>query len=67
MTNLTVRIVIIAKFSYWGMFEAGFAVVAACLPTLQFLLRESAHKQIAQDVQKLFTYTREKMTWSSKD
>lgn len=31
--------VVITEYLYWGMIESGIGILAACLPTLQFLFR----------------------------
>ncbi|KAI1101069.1 hypothetical protein F4804DRAFT_23669 [Jackrogersella minutella] len=33
------QILVITEYLYWGMIECGIGVLAACFPTLQFLLR----------------------------
>lgn len=43
-------IVTVSTILYWSMIEAGLAIIAACLPTLQFLVRKVSLDSIVNSV-----------------
>lgn len=52
------RTVVITGFLYWGVVECGISVLAACLPSLQFLFRGWSWKSILEfKSSQLQTYT----------
>ncbi|CAH0044707.1 unnamed protein product [Clonostachys solani] len=44
-----------SSYLYWGMVECGVAVFAACLPTLQFLLRALPWETLTTSIRGLFS------------
>ena len=48
-------IVVVTEYLYWGIVECGVAVLAACLPTLQFLLRSWSLTAILKSARGLFS------------
>ena len=44
----------ISRVLYWGMLEMGLAIVVACLPTLQSLLRANWPIDLLQSIRSVF-------------
>ncbi|CAH0022616.1 unnamed protein product [Clonostachys rhizophaga] len=44
-----------SSYLYWGMVECGVAVFAACLPTLQFLLRALSWETLTTSIRGMFS------------
>ncbi len=42
--------VTVSTILYWSMIEAGLAIIAACLPTLQFLIRKVSLDSVVSSV-----------------
>lgn len=49
------RQVTVSTILYWSMIEAGLAIVAACLPTLQYLVRKSSLDSMFSSVRSAFS------------
>lgn len=49
-------ILVVTEYLYWGIVESGVGVFAACLPTLQFLLRNWSWKPLDRDAQGLISF-----------
>ncbi|KAI1394174.1 uncharacterized protein F4822DRAFT_39417 [Hypoxylon trugodes] len=57
------EILVITEYLYWGMIECGVGVFVACLPTLQFLLREFSFKSIIDSTGSLLGSRESKMEY----
>lgn len=49
------RIVLVTKFLFWSMFEAGLAIIASCLPTLNSLLNKMNVSKIILSVRSMMS------------
>ncbi|KAL8799797.1 MAG: hypothetical protein Q9182_005629 [Xanthomendoza sp. 2 TL-2023] len=49
--NLTISTIL-----YWAMIEGGIAIIAACLPTLQCLVRKTSFNGIISSVRSAFSF-----------
>lgn len=56
IVSTNIRSVVVTEYLYWGIVESGVGVFAACLPTLQFLLRNWSWKPLDRDAQGLISF-----------
>ncbi|KAI1119161.1 hypothetical protein F5Y14DRAFT_460476 [Nemania sp. NC0429] len=56
-------LLVVTQYLYWGVVESGVAIVAACLPTLQFLLRQHSWQPMIQATRNIFS-SKGSSSWS---
>ncbi|KAF2967815.1 hypothetical protein GQX73_g5751 [Xylaria multiplex] len=49
-------LLVVTQYLYWGVVESGVGIIAACLPTLQFLIRKHYWKPAIQATKKIFSF-----------
>jgi hypothetical protein len=52
---MTLPLVVTTGYLYWGMVECGIAVIAACLPSLQFMTRTWSWKAFTSSFRSLWS------------
>ncbi|KAI0531671.1 hypothetical protein GGR58DRAFT_518338 [Xylaria digitata] len=48
-------LLVVTQYLYWGIVESGVGIIASCLPTLQFLVREHYWEPAIQATKKIFS------------
>ncbi|KAI0401687.1 hypothetical protein F4802DRAFT_579425 [Xylaria palmicola] len=49
-------LLVVTQYLYWGLVESGVAILAACLPTLQFLIRKHSWEPTIQATKSIFSF-----------
>ncbi|TGJ75314.1 hypothetical protein E0Z10_g11015 [Xylaria hypoxylon] len=49
-------LLVVTQYLYWGVVESGVAIIAACLPTLQFLIRKHSWEPTIRATKNIFSF-----------
>ncbi|KAI1169854.1 hypothetical protein F4777DRAFT_571610 [Nemania sp. FL0916] len=56
-------LLVVTQYLYWGVVESGVAIIAACLPTLQFLIRKHSWEPTIEAMKNIFS-VKSSSSWS---
>ncbi|KAI1752989.1 hypothetical protein F4782DRAFT_530103 [Xylaria castorea] len=56
-------LLVVTQYLYWGLVESGVGIVAACLPTLQFLIRKHSWEPTLRATRNMFSF-KSRSDWS---
>lgn len=56
--------VIVTEYLYWGIIECGIGILAACIPTVRFLVKDWSWAPLSSTARSLFNSKRSKPEYS---